>query len=147
MKTIVTHQLETVEEKCDDNSSDDSNKVGLMVDKKELTTFMVGFMEQYMRPTSKIVLKRSSTSDLTLGTAASEAESEIKRKCQKGYDTQLRGAIRDKMYARMKFVNSEQLSLDLAELGLNTGYVKFPIDWKERNFKLHLKKQVYRAYN
>ena len=63
-------------------------------------------MEQYMRPTSKIVLKRSLASDLTPSTVASEAESEIKRKFQKGYKTQLQSVIRDKMYTRMKFVKS-----------------------------------------
>ena len=129
--------------KCDDNSSIDSKKVGLRVDKKELTTFMVDFMEQYMRPTSKIVLKGSSASDLAPGTAALEAEPETKRKCQKGYDMQLRSVIRDKMYTRLKFVQSEQLALYVAELGLDTGCVKIPIDWKERNFKLHLKKHIY----
>ena len=51
------------------------------------------------------------------------------------------------MYTRMKFVKSKQLALYMAELELDTGYVKIPIGWKERNFKLHLKKHVYRAYN
>ena len=108
---------------------------------------MVDFIERYMRLTSKIVLKRSSASDLAPSTAALEAESEIKGKCQKGYHTQLRSVIRDTMYTRMKVVKSEQWALYVAELGLNTGYVKIPIDWKEQNFKLHLKKQVYGAYN
>ena len=49
------------------------------------------------------------------------------------------------MYTMMKFLESEQLVLYMAELGLNTGYVKIPIDWKEQNFKLHLKKHAYRA--
>ena len=89
MKTIITHQLNFREEKYDDNRSDDSKMVGLRVDKKELTTLMVDFMEGYMRPTSKIVLKWPSASDLTPGTGGPEAESEIKRKCQKGYDTHL----------------------------------------------------------
>ena len=92
---------------------------------------MVDFMEQYMSPTSNIVLKGSSVRDLTSGTAALEAESEIKIKCQKEYDTQLRSIIRDKLYTRMKFVKSEELALYVAELGFNTGYVKIPIDWKE----------------
>ena len=100
-----------------------------------------------MRPTSKIALKELSVSDLTPGTAASEAESEIKRKCQKGYDTQLRNVIRTKMYTIMKIVKSKQLALYVAELGLNIDCVKIPIDWKKQNFKLHLKKHVYRAYN
>ena len=97
-------------EKCDDNNSEDSKEVGSRVDKKELTTSMVNFMERYMRPTSKIVLKWPSASDLTPGTGGPEAESEIKRKCQKGYDTQLRSVIRDKMYTQMKFVKSEELA-------------------------------------
>ena len=46
-------------------------------------------MEQYMRPTSKIVVKESSANDLTPGTTALEVESEIKRKYQQGFDTQL----------------------------------------------------------
>ena len=71
----------------------------------------------------------------------------VKRKCQKGYDIQLRSVIRDKTYTRVKFVRSKQLALYVAELGLDTGYVKIPIDWKERNFEFHLKKHVYRAYN
>ena len=54
-----------------------------MVDKNELTAFMIDFMEPYMRPISKTVLKAPSVSDLTPGTAASEAESEIRRKCQR----------------------------------------------------------------
>ena len=108
---------------------------------------MVDFMERNMRPTSKFVLKGLSASDLASGTAALEAELEIERKCQKGYDTQLRSVIRDKMYTRMKFVKSEQLALNVAELGLDTGYVKIPIDWKKRNFKLHLKLHIYQTYN
>ena len=95
MKTVVTPRLETREFVFDDNSSDGSKKVGSKVDKKELTTFMIDFMERYMRPTSKIVFKGSSASDLTLSTTVSE--SEIKRKFQKGYDTQLRSLIRDKI--------------------------------------------------
>ena len=110
MKTIVKHQSETHEIKCNDNSSDDNKKV-----------VMVDFMERHMRPTSNIVLKGSSASDLTPGTAASEAVSEIKIKFQKGYDMQLRSVIRDKIYTRIKFVNSKQLALYVAELGLNTG--------------------------
>ena len=94
-------------------------------------TCMVDFMERCMRPTSKIVLKGLSASDLTPGTAVLEVESEIKRKCQKEYDTQLQSVIRDKMFTRMKFVNSEELALYMAELGLDTGCVKLPIDWKE----------------
>ena len=35
MKTVVTHQLETREEKCDGNSSDDSEKVGSRVNSFE----------------------------------------------------------------------------------------------------------------
>ena len=62
---------------------------------------MIDFMEWYMRPTSKIVLKESSVSDLIPSTAASEAESEIQRKCQKGYGTQLQSVIKDKTYTRM----------------------------------------------
>ena len=34
--------------------------------------------------------------DLTPGTTKLEAESEIKRKCQRGFDTQLQNIIRDK---------------------------------------------------
>ena len=41
LKTIVTHQLETLEEKCDDDCSDGSKKVGSRVDKKALTAFWV----------------------------------------------------------------------------------------------------------
>ena len=101
-----------------------------------------------MRLTSKIVLKDSSVSDLTPSTAAMEAESEIQRKCQKEYDTQLRSVISNKMYTRMKFVKSKEFALYVAELGLtSTGYVRIPIDWKQRNFKLHLKRHVYREYN
>ena len=74
-----------------------------------------------MRLTSKIVLKGSSASDITLSTAALEMESEIKRKYQKGYDTQLRIIIRDKMYTRMKFVKNEELALYVPELGLSIG--------------------------
>ena len=55
--------------------------------------------------------------------------------------------IRDGMYTRMKFVKSKKVALHLAELALDAGYVKIPIDWKEQNFKLHLKKHVYQAYN
>ena len=104
-------------------------------------------MERYTRPTSKIVLKGSSASDLTPGTAALEAELEIKSKCQKGYNTQLWSVIRDKMYTRMKFVKSKQLALGVTELGLDIGYMEIPIDWKEQHFKLHLKKHIYQAYN
>ena len=42
---IVIHQSEPHEEKCDDDSSEDSEKIGLSVDEKELTIFMVDFME------------------------------------------------------------------------------------------------------
>ena len=70
-------------EKCDDNNSEDSKEVGSRVDKKEWTTFMVDFMEWCMRPTSKIVLKGLSASDLTPCTAASEAESEILKNVRK----------------------------------------------------------------
>ena len=108
---------------------------------------MIDCMEQYMRPTPKIVLKSTSASDLTQSTAASEAESEIKRKCQKGYNTQLRSVIRDKMYMRMKLVKSEELALYMAELGLKTNYVRIPIDWNKQNFKLHLNKHVYQTYS
>ena len=51
------------------------------------------------------------------------------------------------MYIRIKFVKSEELALYVAELGLSTGYVIIPIDWKKLNFKFHLKKHVYQAYN
>ena len=128
LKIIVTHQLGTREEKCGDNSSNDSKMVGSKVDKKELMTFMIDFMERYMRPTSKIVLKGLSASDLTPSTAALEAESEIKRKCQNGYDTQLQNVIGDKMYTIMKFVKSKQLALNMTELGLSTGNIRIPID-------------------
>ena len=74
-------------------------------------TFMVDFMERYMRPTSKIVSKGYSVSDLTPGIAALEAKSEIKTKCQKGYNTQLQSVISDKMYTMMKIVQSKQLAL------------------------------------
>ena len=49
-------------------------------------------------------------------TAALGAESEIKRKRQKGYGTQLRSVIKVKMYTRMKFVKSEQLALYVTKL-------------------------------
>ena len=139
--------METREEKCGDDSSDDIKKVGSKVDKKELRTFMTDFMERYMRPTSKIVLKSSSASDLAPSTAVSEAEPENNKKNQKGYATQLQSVVRDKMYTRMKFVKSKELVLYMAGLGLSTGYVRIPIDWKKQNFKLHLKKRVYQAYN
>ena len=64
---------------------------------KLLTPFMMYFMEHYMRPISKIVVKESSASDLTPGTAEVEAESEIRRNCQRGFDTQLQRVIKDKM--------------------------------------------------
>ena len=47
----------------------------------------------------------------------------------------------------MKFVKSKALALYVAELGLSTGYVRIPIDWKKQDLKLHLKKHVYQAYN
>ena len=51
------------------------------------------------------------------------------------------------MYTRMKFVKIKKLTLYVAELGLDTGHVKIPIDWKEPNSKLHLKKHVYQVYS
>ena len=83
MKTAVTPHLKTREEKSDNDSSDDSKKVGPKVDTKELTTIVIDIVERYMRPTSKIVLKDSSASDITPNTAALEAEAEIQRKRQK----------------------------------------------------------------
>ena len=71
--------------KSEGGSTEDSKKVGLKVDAKKLTTIVIDIVERYMRPTSKIVLKESSVSDLSLSTAAPEAESNMK--CQKGYGT------------------------------------------------------------
>ena len=82
LKTAITPHSKTREEKSDDDSSDDSKNVGSKVDTKELTTIVIDIVEWYMRPTSQIVLKDSSVSDLTLSTVASEAE--IQRNCQKG---------------------------------------------------------------
>ena len=87
LKTVVTPHSKTREEKSDGNSSDDSKKVGSKVDIKELTTIVIDIVERYTRPTSKIVLKDSSASDITPNTAALEVKAEIQRKCQKGYDT------------------------------------------------------------
>ena len=58
----------------DDDSTEDSTKVGLKVYKKELTTIVIDIMERYMKPASKIVLKEFSAGDLAQSTAASEAE-------------------------------------------------------------------------
>ena len=83
LKTVVTPHSKTRKEKSDDNSTEDSKKVGSKVDKKELTTFMTEFMERYMRPTSKIVLVDSSASDLTPSTAALEANQKYKENVRK----------------------------------------------------------------
>ena len=79
LKTVVTPHSKTREEKSDDDITKDSEKVGSKVDKKKLTTFMTDFIEWYVRPASKLVLKSSTTSDLTPSTAASEAEAKIQR--------------------------------------------------------------------
>ena len=69
-----------------------------------------------------------SASDLIPGTTALETESEIKRKCQKEYDTHLQSVIRDKMYTKMKFVKNKKMVLYVAELRLDTSYVIISID-------------------
>ena len=121
---MATHQSKASQKLGDGNSSsEDNKKVSSGEHKIELKKMMIDFMEQYTRPTSKIVAKESSASDvLALGTAASKAESEIKRKCRREFDTQLRSVIRDKMYTRMKF-KFKKMALYVAQLGLDTGYM------------------------
>ena len=106
---MIMHQSQVNRKHNDGNSSEDSNKKVSSAgeDKKELKKMIVDLVEEYTRPTSKIVVMELSASDLTPGTTASEAGSEIKIKCQRGFDTLLPCVIRDKMYTRMKFVKNK----------------------------------------
>ena len=61
----------------DSNSSDDNKKVSLGANKTELKKMIPELMEQYIRLTSKIVLKESSASDLALATTALGEQSEF----------------------------------------------------------------------
>ena len=50
--------------------------------------------------------------------------------------------IRDKMYSKVKFLDNDQMATKIIILSLDTGYVQYPIGWKQSDFKVHMKKHM-----
>ena len=77
-----------------------------------------------IRPPSKILVKESSTSDLTPTPTLTSAETMISAVTQCTVNKGVRMIIRDKTYSMVKFLDNDQMATRIIIPSPDTGYVQ-----------------------
>ena len=99
-----------------------------------------------MRPLSLCLVHVSSASELTMLTVA-RVKLEIGTKIQMNLNQGMRRVIRDKTYTKVKFLRNDKMADQITQLAMKNKYVQLPIGWIQTEFKIHMKKHIYRAYS